>query len=382
MLVIGRPLPSTFSKNSYFNRRSGHITFGIITPSQKLITYGEYHDDDIRGLKVWKLVTSKDYEVLTSAVPEILYWKPIEDFTCQDFLCNAVTIKHKPYAFFIAKIYSLIGQKDDVVGHYYVNTWSEFSGPLIGLGIIRKPKWLDKQYINALKVVVPHKYKMFMVTKFSALCCYRVPNLSLCHYAFPELKWEPISDGPLPVNAFPAGTTSGREEVYIGRKQFGINGSHVGYVIPSNKCLCIALRTNMLQFHSDYEILMASSEEENVFEWGMYSCGKVPLNAVIGGYFRKEPIFVGRTLVDSFVLSNAQLVGGVACKEKCLRVAWNGKTHTYQCYEVLMVKMRPKSLQQLCCNVIITATLGIPRRINKLPLPEHLKDYCKVHHSD
>ena len=410
MLFIGRPLPSTFnkinSKDSYCHNK--HTAFGIIVPSQKLITYSQY--DEIESSKVWKLFTSKDYEVLTSAVPDILHWKPVEDFTCQDFLCNAVTITHQyrefvynAYAFFIAKIDSPISQEDEVIGKYSKKTvWSEFSGSLIGFGITMKsvrldelsPHSKDKQYTNALKVVVPHNGKMFKITKFSVLCCYGVPNF--CHYAFPELTWEPISDGPFPVNAFPAGTTPNREEVYIGRKQFRRGNSDVGCVIPSNKCLSIALQTNVLQFHSDYEILMASNEEENVLEWGMYSGGEVPLNAVIGGYFLKESIFVGRTLVDSnnsfestssdednlSKESNAQLIGGIECKEKCLRVAWNGKSHTFQYYEVLMMKMRPKSLRQLCRNVIITATLGIPGRVNKLPLPEHLRDYCKVHHSD
>ena len=404
MLFIGRPLPSTFSKinnkDSYLQNK--HITFGIIIPSRKIITYGQYDESP----KMWKLVTSQDYEVLTSAVPDILHWKTIEDFTCQDFLCNAVTITHQyrefaynSYAFFLAKIDGPISHEDEVVGHYSKkNIWSESSGSIIGLGFTRKsvrldelsPHSKDKQYIDAIRVVVPHNGKMFKVTKFSVLCCYGVPNF--CHYAFPELKWEPISDGPLPVNALPAGTTPNKEEIYIGRRQFRYGNSDVGYVIPSNKCLCIALRTKEIQFHNDYEILVVGNEE-NVLEWGTYSCGDVPLNAVVGGYFLKEPIFVGRTLIDSDnsfendednlakeSASNAQLVGGVECKEKCLRVAWNGKRHTYQFYEVLMMKMRPKSLQQLCRNIIVTATLGISGRVDKLSLPEHLKKYCKMFH--
>ena len=43
-----------------------------------------------------------------------------------------------------------------------------------------------------------------------------------------------------------------------------------------------------------------------------------------------------------------------------------------------MAKLRPKSLQHLCRNVIITATLAIPDRIAKLPLPLRLKEFCSA----
>lgn len=37
----------------------------------------------------------------------------------------------------------------------------------------------------------------------------------------------------------------------------------------------------------------------------------------------------------------------------------------------------PHNLQDLCRNVIVEATLGIPKSINCLPLPISMKQYCK-----
>lgn len=75
---------------------------------------------------------------------------------------------------------------------------------------------------------------------------------------------------------------------------------------------------------------------------------------------------------------STQLVGRIQYTNECLYVPWDSKEYLYQLYEVLMIKMQPKSLQKLCRNVIITSTLGIPDRVDHLCLPEHLKKYCKV----
>ena len=72
--------------------------------------------------------------------------------------------------------------------------------------------------------------------------------------------------------------------------------------------------------------------------------------------------------------TDTQLVGSVY--RKFLYVSWDDKGYIYPSYEVLAMKMNPKSLQHLCCNVIITATLGIPDRILQLHLPVHLKSFC------
>ena len=273
---------------------------------------------------------------------------------------------------------------------------------MVGIGIVQTIVRFDitcpiskDPYIDAVRALVPHNGSIFKVTKFSALCCYAVPKF--CHYIFPELKWESVSDDLLPSNAFPAGVAPNGEVLYVGRKQHRSHkydndgNSSIGYIVPSKKFLHVTLNSEVC-FDNEYEILV---EEERVLEWGVYSCGEMPLNAVVGGTFVKEQLFIGRTVIDSDIslgktskdekinlpeerVLNTQLVGSIMCRDKCLSVPWDGKKYTFQLYEVLMAKLRPRSLQQLCRNVIITATLGIPHRVDRLSLPKYLKEYCKV----
>jgi len=56
----------------------------------------------------------------------------------------------------------------------------------------------------------------------------------------------------------------------------------------------------------------------------------------------------------------------------------DGKEHAFKSHEILALKMRPKSLQDLCCNAIITATIGLPERIDQLPLPASQKIYLQT----
>ena len=76
-------------------------------------------------------------------------------------------------------------------------------------------------------------------------------------------------------------------------------------------------------------------------------------------------------------VASTQLLGKIDPNRRCLYVPWDGKEYIYQSYEVLMLKMRPKSLKDLCRNVIITATMGVSEKIDKLPLLVNLKVFCK-----
>jgi len=76
--------------------------------------------------------------------------------------------------------------------------------------------------------------------------------------------------------------------------------------------------------------------------------------------------------------ADTQLVGVISNSTQCLVVRWEDMDYNYLCYEVLMRKLSPKNLQDLCRNTITTATLGIPDRINQLLLPDAMKEFCKL----
>jgi len=84
-------------------------------------------------------------------------------------------------------------------------------------------------------------------------------------------------------------------------------------------------------YDGEYEILV-EGKEKDIFEWGVYSCGEVPLNAVVGGTYSGKQLFVGRTVIDSDIslgetamhekidlpeqrVSDTQFIGEIQCKD-------------------------------------------------------------------
>ena len=400
MLYIGRTKKCAIniSSEKLLQCKAKHTTCfipGIIIPTQSVIAYVNYTPD----VKKPEVVTSKNYKFLISRVPDILHWESIKSLTCQQFLCEAVTITEpkseiNPSAFFVAKVDNPISQEDEVVGHYTgISKKLNFNCPVYGLGTTET--WFSRSesdsYLETLKALVLYDSKIYQVTKYSVLCCYSIPKL--CHYTLPELKWGVVSDGNLPSNLLPAGIAPNGETLYVGRTHHTVNLLAPGYVVPSEKCLHLGWGCQEYCYDNKFEVLKL--DKENIFEWGVYSRGDVPPNAAVVGHYKNEKIFIGRTVIDSDIslgrtrnldrinlpedrVSNTQLVGKLQYANECLYVPWNSKEYLYQLYEVLMVKIRPKSLQELCCNVIITATLAIPGRVDKLALPKHLKEFCKL----
>ena len=86
VVYIGRPKVSTV--NASQEELTTLFILGIITPSQNIITYMNYSS----AMDTVELVTSENYEILIRMVPDILYWKSINNLTQQEFLHNAVTI--------------------------------------------------------------------------------------------------------------------------------------------------------------------------------------------------------------------------------------------------------------------------------------------------
>ena len=374
---------------------------GIITPSQGVLTYCDYNSSE----KELTLNTSKEYQVVSAGYkPTIFYWKSSEGNTEKDinYFPKDVLIPdlsgrvNKHYILFVARVEAPVIKESKVVGYYDKSKLpADFDGPLVGTG----QAWYDegihvqghKTPIRTFKVHVPYDGKIFEVPKFQFLCFNKLPALSV--YMVTATSWVTLSDGHLPPNAFAAGVAPNGEVLYVGRKKHQYE-MMPGYIVPSEKCLHICYRSDEHCYNSDYEAL--SIEEQDGFEWGVYSNGEVPANAlVVDGLAEDNTLYVGRTVTGSDIIStatawhkvpinipyervaNTQLLGKVEPSRRCLYVPWNGKEYRYQSYEVLMLKMRPKSLKDLCHNVIITATMGVSDKIDQLPLPVNLKDFCK-----
>jgi len=238
-----------------------------------------------------------------------------------------------------------------------------------------------------LKAHVPHDGKIFEVYSFQFLCSCELPGVS--YFTYPTINWVTVSDGHLPPNAVAGGVAPNGEVLYVGRGNYP-SDIIPGYIVPSEKCLHVSYFSQHCQSY-DYEVL--TIEEQDSFEWGLYFDGEVSSNAIKANT-SYESLYIGRTVTASDIskaatwedvpinlpperVANTQLIGHVNSRHKCMYVPWDGKEIIYQSYEVLMLKLRPKKLKDLCCNVIITATMGLSHKIDKLPIPVSIRDILK-----
>lgn len=387
----------------------GPYTFlpGIISPSRDSITFIDYNSD-AKELPVEGVSIEGDFpcHILTSKTSDILYWEPSEKFADSCSLPNNILMVNNGVnvdtqcVLFIAQVPPTVVQDGRVIGTYDKAKFPvDFNGPIVGFG----QAWMDDDFwenhsadlcnrvVKAFHVNVLYDGKIFETSNFSFLCVYEIPELTHCRLS--ETNWEAVSDGPLPPNALPAGVYPDGQILYIGSKQHNFD-KVPGYVVDSVKWLHLCWGCNEHCYDKGYEILV--TQEVDSFDWGVYSNGEVPPTAVSGGETNdEEKLYIGRTLSNGDVtlgrtwlhepinlpyesVINTQLVGKIHPSHGCLYVPWDGKEYRYTSYEVLIARWQPKSLQHLCRNTIISATLAVPDRVDKLSLPEHLKDFCKV----
>jgi len=122
------------------------ILYGVITPSQQLITYCDYNSNE----KELTLNTSERYHTLIGTDPRIIcYWTSSEGYTEKDtnyFPEGAVISddkgrKDKPYLLFPARVEASVIKESKVVGYYEK---SKFPADLDGLHFGFGQAWYDE----------------------------------------------------------------------------------------------------------------------------------------------------------------------------------------------------------------------------------------------
>jgi len=403
---VSRPLGETMYIGQYEPRRwVEEYPFGVITPSQEMIAFCDYNDKELT------LKLCVRYEALTGTDNVIFYWKSSDEYLQKSpmYFPEDIVYSNKtryPLFYFVARVDPHIIKESKVVGSYNKSKFpADFDGPLVGVG----HAWYiegtcDQNHrtpIGAFNVYVPYDGKIFEVPRFSFLCSHRLPRLS--HLTYPRENWVKMYSQDLPPNAFPAGMAPDREVLYVGRAEhvnydYGRNDLIPGYVTYFEMHLHITRDHLELLYDSNdvFELLVV--EDPDLLEWVVDSQGKAPENAVVGGRGEFGNVnYIGRTITGSDLsvgkdrhnaliklpddmVANTQLVGKVCTSRGCLCVGWNGDEYYYEKYEVLVLRkwFSPKDLQRLCRNAIITLTMGMPDLVDKLNLPSHLKDFCKV----
>ena len=365
------------------------LVYGVVTPSQQVISYFECNGRE----EEVTLNTSKEYLLLTCKDSLAFFWvssdEDLNHFLTNIIVTYQVTRNGEKVVVFPARVEASVIKESKVVGYYDKSKFpADLDGPLVGVG----QAWYDENVqqhiaIKNFEVLVPYDGAIFKVNQFQVLWFCTIPKLS--HITYPTINWVTVSDGDLPPNAVASGVAPNGKVLYVGR---GLHGYDMipGYIVPFEKCLHICYDCGEYCYNR-YEVL--TIEERDGLEWSVYSNGEVPPNAVAGNS-KHDRLFIGRTVTGSDIsaaatwqkiainlpsdrVASTQLLGKIHCSHRCLYVPWSGKEFIYPSYEVLKLKMRPKNLKDLCCNVIITATMGMSHIINRLPLPENIKRMLK-----
>ena len=233
-------------------------------------------------------------------------------------------------------------------------------------------------------VIAGEKYNF---SEYEVLCYATVPPLTHIHCS--TFSWIDAKDGEVPRGALAAGMTSSGKVTYVARAV--VNGVDVpGHLAPS-KHYCQVSHSSTEQHHTQYQVLTV--EDPAGFCWKLDSQGHLPEGAISGSE-RGERMGIGRTITGSDVSvgktyqevpirlptckteASLQLVGKVHPSHGCLYVPYEGLEYIYREYEVLVACMHPKSLKELCRNVVLEVTRGAPALVKKLPLSPAILQYC------
>ena len=322
--------------------------------------------------------TFTNYEVLTSDDPAVVYWKTCSDGEVPEAAIEAGVASWEEM--YIGQTHGPLNVGMASNGKHLCPP-ENFTGPLLG-----------KIHPSHHCLYVAYNGKEYMFSTYNVLCKIQMPPF--VHVSSAETSWVKASDGRVPPYALPAGITPTGEVAYVGRALQDYLELVPGPVVTSEGCLRLSW-ASIEHRHQEYEVLVA--DDPNVFEWVWGSQGDIPrIGVAVPGFEgEKETIYIGRTVTGSnlsvgrtyqgvpiqiprLAVPNTQLVGKIHPSHRCLYLPHTGLEFIYKEYEVLVAKLMPKSLQELCQYVIRMATNGVPARIDSLSLPFGLKESCKV----
>jgi len=278
------------------------LVYGVITPSQRVISYCECNSRE----EEVTLNTSKEYLSLTCEDSVAFFWVSSDEdsnhFPKNTVVTGPVRRNDEQVFVFPARVEASVIKESKVMGYYDKSKFpADFDGPLVGSG----QAWYDENVqqrntiaIKNCEVLVPYDGIIFKVNRFQVLCYCTIPKLS--HITYPTINWVTVSDGHLPPNAVAGGVAPNGEVLYVGR---GLHGYDMipGYIVPFEKCLHICYGCGEYCYNR-YEVL--TIEEQDGFEWGVYSNGEVPPNAVAGNS-KHDRLFIGRTVTGSDISAAA-----------------------------------------------------------------------------
>jgi len=144
------------------------------------------------------------------------------------------------------------------------------------------------------------------------------------------LRWKQVHHGHIPHNALIGGEYDGGAQ-YIGRAEVG--GSLTPGKIDSHSGKCyIPWGCEEHEFEDEYQVLVSKHPE--CFDWIHATGDEIPPGAVHGGVDENdEPLYIGRAWHEGCLIP-----GKIVKAHACCYVPWGGAEHSYEEYEILIVK--------------------------------------------
>jgi len=374
-----------------------HVLPSYITNSSKKAI--SYFTLERSGLKP-DFFYSQTYEVLTCKIPDLLYWQSPESLNNYDFNSSVIfsqaspQFSHSSFALFYGQIKN---PADDMT---LAKLSKKFNAPLVGLGFVQPNDDYLLNFSCKHHFYTVRKKKVVENMNFLVLCVHQPPPM-MSHYCFPSINWVDVSDGHLPLHAFPISATQGGDVLYFAKgenkKKREIFFAKVR--MHSEKLQYLNWVESFDQKYFTFSILAV--EDPMTIEW----CPHInedrrkispPLNSVpICCSWCHQKSCIARKVIGNGDISDAVMTNNILCDARArfmgITVSQSGicscapldrEAFQYSTFDVMVAKISPKNLKQLCRNVIIAATLAIPGRIDQLSLPDFLKDYCKLTQED
>ena len=336
-----------------------------------------------------KLSSDKKYEVLTCKIPDLLYWEPFENISVDCFrstvIFSYVCDREASRALFYGQ-----AEAPEKLG---IKKSKSYQGSDIGFGKITSDSHAKFDFTS--EECPYHFYTMcgndiVETSKFLVLCFHQVPKLS--SFCCPTVKWVDVSNEQFPPNAFPVALATNGDKLYVVKGDNKRENTTIITPVTSSSGKVQYMSWPHYANHTEYKCSMLVVDDPDTVEWCAFlyedkTSPPPPLAVPINCNWPHKASCIGRKVTNdalggekgNSLMKNTTVVGLIYTDISIANITWDipsGDMPT--CFDVLVARVTPKSLKQLCRNVIISTTLAIPDRLDQLSIPKFLKEYCRL----
>ena len=330
---------------------------GYVSSSRKKLSY--YHI----GVDPYY---REGYQILTCKIPNGYIWRPFI-LNYEYNLDHEGVFVDNTNRFLVAQFHCPI----DPINTEEIQAADNFKDPILGFLEFRK-SFTDSSYTLFSKIIAFYMGKSYSIhylklhsmnlaEKVSYLSVYTVSQLS--HFAYPEMRWAEVSKSRIPENAVCSSISSSGGTFYV---SWSSNASKNNAIKFFSQRLALNLHPTHLGYENQYrKYKVVVADDPDAFQWENFSETDQLHN-------RNSCDSNMSWSIEDIIIKHRKDDFDRALNFNVLIEETSGKAY------MLIKTCSPHTLQDLCRNVIVASTLGIPHSIDCLPLPLSIKDYCKL----